>query len=48
MAGTDARPPLRAPDSGHYKVVSDAGGRRAAAIAMRKGGLANGMGAGWR
>ncbi len=26
------RPPPRAPDSGHYEVASDAGGRRAAAM----------------
>ena len=32
MGGTDRRPPARGPDSGHYEVASDAGGRRAAAI----------------
>ena len=26
------RPPLRAPDSGHYEVASDRGGQRAAAM----------------
>ena len=30
--GTGKRPLLRAPDSGHYEVASDAGGHRAAAI----------------
>ena len=28
----DKRPPLRAPDSGHYEAASDAGGQRAAAM----------------